>query len=101
MFSTTKHISISTRYAVYARDGRACVLCNDPRVIHLHHFIPRGQGGNDTEFNLVCVCPTCHRVLHGEYSYTYDFPFDVETDAVLHYLADAYDDFTVSRCFRF
>ena len=49
-----------------------------------------GKGGHDLESNLVCVCPVCHRVLHGEYEYTRDFPFDKVTaeDAVYYYLAD-------------
>ena len=89
-----KTISTKTRKAVYARDGHACVLCRDGRSIHLHHYLPRGSGGNDREYNLVCVCPTCHRVLHGEYEYTHDFPFDQATaeDAVHWYLYSCYGD---------
>ena len=92
MFSTTKRITTATRRAVYSRDGHACILCQDARAIHLHHFIPRGAGGHDLESNLVCVCPVCHRVLHGEYEYTCDFPFDQATaeDAVYYYLSDYY-----------
>ena len=87
-----KTISTKTRKAVYARDDRACVLCLDGRVIHLHHVIHLGKGGHSGETNLVCVCPTCHRVLHGEYEYTRDFPFDQATaeDALYYYLADYY-----------
>ena len=102
MFNTTKTISTETRRAVYARDDYSCVLCEDSRTIHLHHYIPRGRGGNDTVFNLVCVCPTCHKVLHGEYLYSFDFPFDKETaeDALHHYLADWYRGFTSDLCLR-
>ena len=87
-----KTISTATRKAVYTRDGHACVLCRDGRAIHLHHYLPRGCGGNNSEYNLVCVCPPCHRVLHGEYEYTYDFPFDQSTaeDALHWYLDDCY-----------
>lgn len=93
MLSTTKHISTKTRKAVYKRDGYACVLCQDNRAIHLHHFISRGKGGTDSEDNLVCLCPACHRVIHGDYAYTYDFPFDQATaqDALHYYLADYYN----------
>jgi len=93
MLNTTKHITTKTRKAVYARDDYSCVLCRDNRAIHLHHFIPRGSGGHDFESNLVCLCPTCHRVVHGEYEYSHDFPFDKETaeDAIYWYLADLYD----------
>lgn len=92
MLNTTKRISTKTRKAVYKRDDYACVLCNDARTIHLHHFIPRGKGGSDNEANLVCLCPTCHRVVHGDYAYSYDFPFDAVTanDAIYYYLNDYY-----------
>jgi len=85
-------ITTTTRKAVYARDEHSCILCLDARYVHLHHYIPRGCGGHSGETNLVCVCPPCHRVLHGEYEYTYDFPFDKPTaeDAVYHYLSDYY-----------
>ena len=102
MLNTTKKITTATRRAVYARDARACVLCADERAIHLHHYIPRGKGGNNSEYNLACVCPTCHRVLHGEYAYSYDFPFDKETaeDALHWYLDSCYPDFTITMCKR-
>ena len=87
-----KKLPYHTWKAVTQRDGGACVLCGDSRYIHLHHYISRGQGGNDCESNIVSVCPPCHRVLHGEYEYTHDFPFDKATaeDALYHYLSDYY-----------
>jgi len=33
-----------------------------------HHITPLSQGGKDKPFNIICVCPNCHRRLHtGEY----------------------------------
>ena len=89
MLGTTRSISTKTRKAVYARDEHACILCGDYRAIHLHHFIPKARGGHDCESNIVCLCPPCHRVAHGEYEYSYDFPFDQATaeDAIYYYLA--------------
>jgi hypothetical protein len=54
--------------------------------------LPRGRGGSDDEYNLVCLCPYCHAVAHGEAVKAYDFPFDAETaeDAIIHYLKDYY-----------
>ena len=103
MFSTTKRIPAKVRRAVYARDGHACILCEDSRVVQLHHVVPRGRGGSDEPQNLVCLCPACHRVAHGEYAYQNQFPFDCATayDAMFHYLADCYGEaFTVLCCLR-
>jgi len=93
MFGTTKRIPSATRKAVYERDGYACALCQDSRAIHLHHVKARGKGGKDTEENLICLCPACHQVVHGEYTYAYDFPFDQETaiDAIECYLSLTYE----------
>ena len=103
MYSTTKRIPKTVRAQVYARDEHACILCKDARVVQLHHVVSRGHGGNDLPQNLVCLCPACHRVAHGDYVYTHDFPFDCETayDAIFHYLTDIYgDDFSALSCLR-
>lgn len=92
MYSTTKRISKKTRKAVYERDEYACILCRNQQTIHLHHVIPKGRGGSDEESNLVCLCPYCHAIVHGEAVKDYDFPFDAETaqDAIDYYLIDLY-----------
>jgi hypothetical protein len=103
MYSTTKRIPKATRHEVYTRDGRACILCLDARVVQLHHVVPRGRGGSDAPQNLVCLCPACHRVAHGDYAYTNDFPFDCATayDAMFFYLADCYGSgFSLYSCLR-
>ena len=103
MYSTTKRIPKKTRAKVYARDGRACVLCEDDRAVHLHHVVARGKGGNDSVFNLVCLCPVCHRIAHGEYQLDNQFPFDCSTayDAIFFYLADLYgESFSLMCCLR-
>lgn len=91
MFSTRKRVSAKVRAAVYERDGHACVLCGDTRAIHIHHVIPRSHGGSNEEENLVCLCPYCHRIIHGEVTAN-DFPFDADTatDACVGYLEGAY-----------
>ena len=92
MFTTTKRISAKVRKEVYERDNYACALCEDARVIHLHHVIPKGRGGKDHPTNLISLCPYCHAVVHGETMKIYDFPFDAETaeDAIVHYLLSVY-----------
>lgn len=33
----------------------------DSLTIHLHHLVPRSQGGDDIAANLIPLCPECHR----------------------------------------
>ena len=53
------------RQGVYKRDGYRCALCDDPRRLQLHHVVSRGQGGPDTQMNLITLCPRCHALAHG------------------------------------
>ncbi|MBR4375650.1 MAG: HNH endonuclease, partial [Spirochaetia bacterium] len=50
-----------------------CELCNSPAPFYnrngepyfeIHHLIPLSEGGEDTIYNTVCLCPNCHRELH-------------------------------------
>jgi len=88
MLYTMKRIPTSVRRAVYARDGYACVICNSVGAIHLHHIQKRSQGGKSAPSNLVCLCPTCHAIVHGECELKNQFPFDKDTamDALLWYM---------------
>jgi 5-methylcytosine-specific restriction endonuclease McrA len=81
-------IPTAVRREVFARDGHACILCGDDRVLHLHHVHTRGAGGAHTADNLVTLCPLCHAVVHGKATLQNQFPFDWETaqDAVHYYL---------------
>ena len=81
-------IPTATRRAVYARDNHACALCERAGVIHVHHAVPRSAGGTNDLANLICLCPACHAIAHGEYTLQYQFPFDQETalDAIRYYL---------------
>lgn len=53
------------RKEVYKRDGYRCALCDDHRRLQLHHVVPRGEGGPDTQMNLITLCPRCHALAHG------------------------------------
>jgi len=81
-------IPTAIRREVYDRDDRRCILCGDDRSIHLHHVRHRSQGGQSVPENLVCLCPACHAVAHGEWEKRHDFPFDKDTalHAILWYL---------------
>jgi RNA-directed DNA polymerase len=45
------------------RDNYRCKVCNrtwDETSIHVHHLIPKHEGGQDTLDNLVTLCEDCH-----------------------------------------
>jgi len=48
--------------------NKRCVLCDEPITTetgwHVHHRIPRDQGGSDAYANLALLHPNCHRQLH-------------------------------------
>lgn len=52
------------RYAIYCRDGVACVYCGaslaDGAVMTLDHLLPCSLGGSNSERNLVTACRPCN-----------------------------------------
>lgn len=57
---------------VLERDGNKCILCTETQKLHIHHI--DGSGGshirgyenvNNSMENLVTVCFSCHRKIHG------------------------------------
>jgi hypothetical protein len=51
------------------RDGNQCQICGDVPAspycqLHVHHIIPRAEGGIDDLDNLVTLCNLCHAVCH-------------------------------------
>jgi hypothetical protein len=92
MLQTKRKIPTAIRRAVYAREEHACALCRSTQALHLHHLLSRAQGGKNTLENLVCLCPTCHAIIHGEYELDNQFPFDQYTaaDALEFYMQHLY-----------
>lgn len=43
------------------RDGWECYICGKTTNLHVHHIIPRIEGGEHTPDNLVTLCGGCHR----------------------------------------
>jgi 5-methylcytosine-specific restriction endonuclease McrA len=68
-------ISRARRAKIHERDGHRCVQCRraskkiDPvngKRLDVHHVTPVGDGGGDTDDNLVSLCRRCHnRIEHG------------------------------------
>ncbi len=57
----TPGFTAKLRNAVMDRDGRACYICGREHNLHVHHIIPRHDGGPHTMDNLVTLCSGCHR----------------------------------------
>lgn len=49
---------------IRARDGFRCARCGAVDELHVHHRIPRGQGGRDYCENLITLCLRCHSWAH-------------------------------------
>jgi hypothetical protein len=48
---------------VFKRDEWKCRRCRFRRV-EAHHIVFRSEGGPDTSWNLVSLCPSCHAAVH-------------------------------------
>jgi len=70
-------IWIFLQWRIRKRDDHTCQVCgvaDDPERLmmnlHIHHIIPRNQGGSDHPKNLITLCEPCHRTAHkGRYGY--------------------------------
>jgi len=49
----------TTRAAILARDGHACVLCGQPGR-EVDHVVPVSAGGGDEPSNTRTLCRDCH-----------------------------------------
>lgn len=47
--------------AILARDNYRCYICGKESNLHIHHIIPRSEGGPHIPENLVTLCGGCHR----------------------------------------
>ena len=56
----------NVREYVLFRDNHTCQCCKGKRkddILNVHHLESRKTGGNAPN-NLICLCETCHRLLH-------------------------------------
>jgi len=62
----TTTIPPRVRREVLARDRHRCRRrgCDHTGFLHLHHILPRHDGGTHDPENLVTLCPACHRLWH-------------------------------------
>lgn len=58
----------NTKAMVLNRDNYTCQCCKGKHKdskLEVHHIVFRSQGGSDEESNLITLCHTCHKDLHG------------------------------------
>lgn len=58
----------NTKAMVLNRDSYQCQHCHGKHKdskLEVHHIIFRSQGGSDEAENLITLCHTCHKSLHG------------------------------------
>jgi len=53
------------RKHVLRRDGWRCQLCGSMTNLEVHHKQFRSHSGEDSEHNLITLCPDCHASTHG------------------------------------
>lgn len=41
-----------------------CAVCGSTKNLYNHHWVPRSQGGPDSETNLITLCGRCHAAIH-------------------------------------
>ncbi len=54
------------RRLVLARARSKCQRpgCDQTRFLEIHHIIPRSRGGTNDPDNCICLCGSCHKLLH-------------------------------------
>jgi hypothetical protein len=62
-----KAIPAGVSNKVKARHFFECAWCSTP-LNDRHHIEHYAKGGEDTEENLILLCPNCHREVHSEFS---------------------------------
>jgi len=64
----TQDISPRKRDKILRRDRFRCTApgCRATRWLHVHHIIPRSQGGTNDAWNLTTVCQAHHGCVHDD-----------------------------------
>jgi 5-methylcytosine-specific restriction endonuclease McrA len=52
------------RQEVLKRDNWRCQNCGHLENLQVHHQKMRGQGGDDSDVNLITLCHSCHANEH-------------------------------------
>jgi predicted transcriptional regulator len=49
----------------YVAIGSVCSNCGSNEELQYHHIIPLNAGGKNIRSNIVCLCGSCHDLVHG------------------------------------
>ncbi len=52
------------REDILKRDDYKCRLCGSKTYLQIHHLTPKECGGDDSVFNLITLCKSCHLFMH-------------------------------------
>ena len=52
------------RSQVLSRDGWRCQDCGARKNLQVHHIKPRNRFGEDSMYNLITLCASCHGKRH-------------------------------------
>ena len=52
------------RRMILERDGWRCQHCGSISEVEVHHIQHRSRHGEDSDENLISLCPQCHRAMH-------------------------------------
>jgi RNA-directed DNA polymerase len=63
-----KHQKRSQRARLLKGQQGKCAHCGQPLTVetgyHVHHVVPRSEGGTETDDNLIVIHPVCHQAHH-------------------------------------
>jgi len=56
--------TIEIKRIVYSRYHQRCARCRHSENLHIHHTIPRADGGDNRISQLILLCPNHHAKAH-------------------------------------
>jgi len=48
------------------KEGKKCYFCGSTYDLEEHHIIARKDGGNNRKSNIMLLCVSCHKKIHGK-----------------------------------
>jgi hypothetical protein len=57
-----RDLTVARKYRNKLTECEICAINNIS--LDIHHIIPLSKGGEDSEFNMICVCRNCHSRFH-------------------------------------
>ena len=65
-YQDSNRLDENLRKATIARDKNKCIECGKNNcILEAHHIVPRRLHGNNSIYNLITLCNTCHKKVTG------------------------------------